>query len=445
MKNITIVGGGLVGSLLAIFLAKKGYNINVYERRPDLRKTNISAGRSINLVISHRGWNALQAAGLEEEIKKITVPVYARITHDVHGNQTKHPYSIENKAIWSVSRGGLNAKLLDIAEKFPNVSLHFNHKCTEVDLDHASATFERTENGKNIDVAADLLFGADGAYSLVRQKMMQKDRFNFSIEYIEHGYKELVIPANADGTHQLDKNGLHIWPRREFMLMALANTDGSFTCTLFFPFEGEHSFDKIKNENDLIRFFKEVFPDAIDLMPTLVHDFFENKTSSLAIVRCSPWVHKGKVALIGDAAHAIVPFYGEGMNCGFEDCFVFNSLLEKIGDTDMESLLMDYHQARKPNGDAIAELSLRNFIEMRHLVAEPSFMLRKKIEDKMQEKYPHKWLPLYSQVKFSNIPYHEALSTSKKHDEIMKKILTIEGIEEKWNSTEIENIILKML
>lgn len=445
MKRITIVGGGLVGSLLAIFLAKKGYKINIYERRPDLRKENIAAGRSINLVISHRGWNALKVAGIEEEIKEITVPVYARMTHDLQGNQTKHPYSIENKAIWSVSRGGLNSKLLSIAESFPNVSLHFNCKCTDVDLDNASASFENTQTNEIINVEADLLFGADGAYSAVRQKMMQKDRFNYSIEYIEHGYKELVIPANEDGSHKLDKNSLHIWPRREFMLMALANTDGSFTCTLFFPYEGKNSFDKIKNENDLTSFFKEVFPDALHLMPTLQKDFFENKTSSLAIVRCSPWVHKDKIALIGDAAHAIVPFYGEGMNCGFEDCFIFNSLLEKMGDKDLNALLNSYNELRKPNGDAIAELSLKNFVEMRHLVAEPDFILRKKIENKMQEKYPDKWLPLYSQVKFSNIQYCDALNTSKKHNEIMEKILSTKGIEEKWDSSEIENQILKLL
>ncbi len=445
MKRITIVGGGLVGSLLAIFLAKKGYKINIYERRPDLRKENIAAGRSINLVISHRGWNALKVAGIEEEIKEITVPVYARMTHDLQGNQTKHPYSIENKAIWSVSRGGLNSKLLSIAESFPNVSLHFNCKCNDVDLDNASASFENTQTNEIINVEADLLFGADGAYSAVRQKMMQKDRFNYSIEYIEHGYKELVIPANEDGSHKLDKNNLHIWPRREFMLMALANTDGSFTCTLFFPYEGKNSFDRIKSENDLTSFFKEVFPDALHLMPTLQKDFFENKTSSLAIVRCSPWVHKDKIALIGDAAHAIVPFYGEGMNCGFEDCFIFNSLLEKMGDKDLNALLNSYNELRKPNGDAIAELSLNNFVEMRHLVAEPDFILRKKIENKMQEKYPDKWLPLYSQVKFSNIQYYDALNTSKKHDEIMEKILSMKGIEENWNSSEVENLILKLL
>jgi kynurenine 3-monooxygenase len=445
MKNITIVGGGLVGSLLAIFLAKKGYKINIYERRPDLRKENIAVGRSINLVISHRGWNALKAAGIEEEIKEITVPVYARMTHDLQGNQTKHPYSIENKAIWSVSRGGLNAKLLSIAENFPNVSLHFNYKCTEVNLDKASASFENTLSNETIIVESDLLFGADGAFSAVRQIMMQKDRFNYSIEYIEHGYKELVIPANNDGSYKLDKNCLHIWPRREFMLMALANLDGSFTCTLFFPYEGEQSFNRIKNENDLINFFKETFPDAINLMPTLVNDFFENKTSSLAIVRCSPWVHNGKIALIGDAAHAIVPFYGEGMNCGFEDCFIFNSLLEKMGDKDLHSLLNKYNEMRKPNGDAIADLSLRNFVEMRHLVAEPTFILRKKIENKMQEKHPDKWLPLYSQVKFSNIQYCNALNTSKKQDEIMEKILSIKNIEENWDSSEVENQILNLL
>ncbi len=444
MKHVAIVGGGLVGSLLTVFLARRGIKVDVYERRSDMRKAQTDVGRSINLVVSHRGWTALKKAGLEEEVKKITVPVYARMTHDLEGRQTRIPYSIHNEAIWSVSRGGLNALLLNVAETLPGVTLHFNHKCSDVSLDDGTATFT-TEKGETINAQADLLIGADGAFSAVRHAMMRKDRFNYAIDYIEHGYKELVIPAHADGSYQLDKNCSHIWPRKEFMLMALANLDGSFTCTLFLPYDGENSFDKLQSKQEVEDFFKKLFPDALRLMPSLASDFFANKTSSLAIVRCHPWIHSDKIALIGDAAHAIVPFYGEGMNCGFEDCFVFDSLLEEMSHSSTEDLLKKYQSLRKPNGDAIAELSLRNFIEMRHLVAEPDFILRKKIEARMQEKYPEKWLPLYAQVKFTDIAYSTALQTGKLHDRLMNEIMQQPGIAHKWDSPEVEQQLLNML
>ena len=444
MKHITIVGGGLVGSLLAVFMAKRGHTVHVFERRPDPRKTDVYAGRSINLVVSHRGWTALRAAGVEEAVQRIVVPVYARMTHDRDGKLTRLPYSIDERAIHSVSRGELNKVLLTEAEKLPNVTLHFDHRCTGVDLDTATCSFHDEVEGDNIAVRADVVLGADGAPSAVRQEMM-KGRFNFSQSFIEHDYKEIAFPPNADGTPRMDPNCLHIWPRRQFMMMGLANTDGGFTGTLFMPHEGEYSFGTIKDEQDLMRFFEAHFKDAIPMLPDLAEQYFRNPQSNLAIIRCAPWTHKDKVALVGDSAHAIVPFYGEGMNSGYEDCKVLNDLLNEHGDDDWGTVLDAYGKARKPNGDAIADLSLRNFVEMRDLVADPRFILRKKIEGRLQQRHPDKWLPLYSQVKFSDIPYVDAWNEGLRHDRIMEEVLAMPGIEERWDSEEVERKALELL
>lgn len=444
-KNITIVGSGLVGSLLAIYLAKRGYNVQVFEKRPDLRKANISAGKSINLVISHRGWNALENIGIRKQIESITVPVFGRMTHDQQGNTNYIQYSVNNDPIYSVSRGSLNTLLMTLAEEHPNVKINFHQACVDVNLDTATAVFQHHQTKEFTTVQADLIIATDGAFSAVREKMMHVNRFNYQQEYITEGYKEITFPANADGSPRMRQDALHIWPRKNFMLMGLANKDGGFTGTLFFPFEGEPwSFEKIKNESDLNRFFQEVFPDAIPLIPDLADQYFNNPTSSLVIIRCSPWNYKDKVALMGDAAHAIIPFYGEGMNCGFEDCFVFDQMIEKFNG-DFTKVLPEYAKARKPNGDAIAELSLRNFIEMRDLVADPQFLLRKKIEGWFGAKHPDKWLPLYSQVKFSNTPYAQALESGKRHDAIMEKVMQLQGIEKKWDSEEVEQLILSSL
>ena len=444
MKHITIVGGGLVGSLLAVFMAKRGHTVHVFERRPDPRKTDVYAGRSINLVVSHRGWTALRAAGVEEAVQRIVVPVYARMTHDRDGKLTRLPYSIDERAIHSVSRGELNKVLLTEAEKLPNVTLHFDHRCTGVDLDTATCSFHDEVEGDNIAVRADVVLGADGAPSAVRQEMM-KGRFNFSQSFIEHDYKEIAFPPNADGTPRMDPNCLHIWPRRQFMMMGLANTDGGFTGTLFMPHEGEYSFGTIKDEQDLMRFFEAHFKDAIPMLPDLAEQYFRNPQSNLAIIRCAPWTHKDKVALVGDSAHAIVPFYGEGMNSGYEDCKVLNDLLNEHGDDDWGTVLDAYGKARKPNGDAIADLSLRNFVEMRDLVADPRFILRKKIEGRLQQRHPDKWLPLYSQVKFSDIPYVDAWNEGLRHDRIMEEVLAMPGVEERWDSEEVERKALELL
>ena len=445
MKNITIAGGGLVGSLMAYMLAKKGYNVKVYEQRPDMRKKRIDGGRSINLVISHRGWTALEKAGVADEIREIIVPAYGRMTHDLDGTQHYYPYSIHGKSISSVSRGGLNMKMMDLAEPLPNVQYFFNQKCVDVNLETATAWFQDYDTGEVSEVNADLLIGADGAYSAVRTRMLSKMPLNYTQEYIEHGYKEIHIPAAPDGSPQLDLKALHIWPRKQFMLMGLANLDNGFTGTLFFPQEGEESFASVQTGDQALDFFKKYFPDAIPLIPNLKEQYEENTTSPLMVVRCKPWTYKGKVMLVGDAAHATVPFYGEGMNAGFEDVYVFINLLEKMGDGNMPALLDSYTKAREDNGKALVDLSMRNFIEMRDLVADPQFILRKKIEAKIYKKYPEKWMPLYSQVKFTNIPYIDAWNEGLRQDEIMKPILATPGIAEKWDSNEVEQMIVASL
>ena len=446
MSNITIVGGGLVGSLLAIFLAKRGHQVSVYERRGDPRKVDVYAGRSINLVVSHRGWTALRAADVEEAVRAITVPVHARMMHDREGALNRVPYSIDNKAIWSVSRGELNRRLLTEAEKLPNVRLFFDHRCMDVDLEQATCKFGVGEKEVR-EVKADVVFGADGAFSAVRSKMML-GRFTYSQEYIEHDYKEVAFPANANGTPKMDPHCLHIWPRRWFMMMGLANQDGGFTGTLFMP--NTHTanapgFDTVRTPEQAQAFFREHFRDALPIVPDLVEQYLRNPQSSLVIIRCNPWQVNGKVALIGDAAHAIVPFYGEGMNAGYEDCKVLNDLLDAHGDDNWAEVLHRYAAARKPNGDAIADLSLRNFVEMRDLVADPRFLLRKKIEGHIQAKHPDKWLPLYSQVKFSDIGYADAWREGLRHDRIMEEVLTMPDIEEKWESEEVERKVLGLL
>lgn len=440
-KHITIVGAGLVGSLQAIYLSRKGYEVTLYERRPDMRKNTISAGRSINLALSDRGFKALEGVGIADAIREIGIPMHGRVMHDLQGNLSFQPYGKEGQSIYSVSRGGLNCRLMDLAEK-EGAKIHFEHRCLHVNLDEASAVF--VSDNQEIKVNADLLIGTDGAFSEVRGEMMKTPRFNYSQFYIDHGYKELSIPPNADGTLRMEKNALHIWPRGEFMLIALPNTDGTFTCTLFFPMEGDRSFASINTPEKGEAFFKEMFPDALALMDDFHQEYRDNPASSMVITKCFPWTWKDKVMLMGDAAHAIVPFYGQGMNAGFEDCTVFNQLLES-SDGDWDSLLRSYEKSRKPNGDAIADLALNNFIEMRDRVADPKFLLQKKIESRFSQKYPDKWVPLYSMVTFSHTPYHDALKNGERQEAIMAEIMQVPDIENIWDSNEVEQLILSRL
>ncbi|NBR15270.1 MAG: FAD-dependent monooxygenase, partial [Crocinitomicaceae bacterium] len=433
-----------VGSLWAVYLSKAGYKVTIYERRSDIRKAEISAGKSINLALSVRGWTALDAVGVGDEIRKIAIPMSGRIMHDLEGNLTYQPYGKEGEAIFSVSRGKVNATMMDIAENHGNATIHYNHDCLKTDLNKGIAYIKNNLTGEEFEVQADVIFAADGAFSAVRYNSMQKlNRFNYSQNYIADGYREILLPANADGSYRLDKNALHIWPRGRFMMIALANEDGSFTCTLFMPHEGDKfAFDKLTSKEAVNDFFQTVFPDFYEMMPNIADAWEDHPLSNLAIIRCYPWAH-GKVALMGDAAHATVPFYGQGMNAGFEDCTVMNRLMQKHNE-NWEAIFEEYSIERKPDGDALQDLSLDNYFVMRDFVADPDFLLRKKIEAKFSEMYPNKWLPLYSQVTFSNIRYSVAYNQGKKQSEIMDKVMEMENIHENWNNDAVMDKMLEL-
>jgi len=445
MKKFTLIGAGLVGSLLSIYLSKRGYKVSMYERRPDLRTNRISAGRSINLALSDRGWRGLEKIGVADEVRKVALPMKGRIMHGVDSSLSYQPYGKEGQAIYSVSRGGLNCLLMDLAEK-NGVDIFFNEKCTGVDLKKGNAFFENFETKKNLEVTADYLFASDGAGSAARlQLQLSTDRFEYSQEYLEHGYKELNIPATPSGDFAMDPTALHIWPRGSYMLIALPNLDKSFTCTLFFPFDGEYSFNTLTSEEKMMDFFQKTFPDAVPLMPNLKTDYFENPTSSLGIIRCFPWSYEDKLLLVGDAAHAIVPFYGQGMNCGFEDCVVMDQLMDAHGD-DWKKIFHAFENLRKPDSDAIAELAVSNFIEMRDKVGQKEFLLQKKIEAWFSTNHPDKWIPLYTMVTFSpDIRYSEALREGKRQEAIMQKVMSLPNIEANWNSPEVEKLILDLV
>jgi kynurenine 3-monooxygenase len=445
-KKVTIVGAGLVGSLLSIYLAKRGYKTEIYERRGDMRKEEMSAGRSINLALSDRGWRGLEGVGIAEEIRKIAIPMYGRFIHHKDGTNAYQPYGKNDQAIYSVSRADINMKLMDLAEKQKDVKIHFNKRCINIDRKNLEASFEDNISLEQVKVKSDLMFGADGAFAASRLNMqLSSDRFEYNQHYIECGYKELIIPPGPNGEFILEKNALHIWPRGSFMMIALPNPDGNFTCTLFLPFEGEKSFSKLKTEEAVIAFFKEEFASAFPIMPTLVQDFMNNPVASLVTVKCFPWTFDHKIGLIGDAAHAIVPFYGQGMNCGFEDCVVLDELIEKHKENWVK-IFDEYEALRKPDGDAIADLAVANFIEMRDKTADPKFLLQKKIEARFSEKHPEKWIPLYSMVTYSpHIRYSKALTEGKKQQAIMDQIMAMPDIETQWDSAAVETEILNRL
>ncbi len=443
-KNIAIVGAGLVGSLWAVYMAKRGHRVTVFDRRNDIRKMKVVQGKSINLALSDRGWRGLEGAGIRSEIEHVALPMAGRQMHARDGALTYQPYGKEGQAIYSVSRGLLNQTLVECADRFENVSLRFNHRCLDVDLQKNELVFLHEIQNETVRESFDHIFGTDGAFSAVRARMTRLDRHDYSQSYLDHGYKELEIPAGPNGEHQLDPNCLHIWPRDEYMMIALPNVDGSFTCTLFIAFEGPNSLEHLKNPEQVQAFFEANFADATPLMPELTSDFFANPNASLVMTKCYPWHVEDKVCLMGDAAHAIVPFYGQGMNAGFEDCTVLNRLLDEHGE-NFSAAFEAYTQVRRPAGDAILELALRNYIEMRDKTGDPQFLLQKKIEGLFSSKHPEKWIPLYSQVTFSHIPYPEALSNGDHQQRIMDQVMAVPGIEEKWNSEEIESMMLRLM
>lgn len=445
MKQATIVGAGLVGSLWAVYLSKAGYKVKIYEARGDLRTTDISAGKSINLALSTRGWKAFKTVGVDKEIEKIAIPMYGRTMHDEEGNLTFQPYGKEGQAIYSVSRAGINCKMMDIAEQYGDAEIFYHERCIGADLENGIVYLENTQTGERSEVQSDVVFAADGAFSGMRYNAMQKlDRFQYSQKYIEDGYRELLLPANPDGSYKMDINSLHIWPRGRFMLIALANEDGSFTCTLFMPHENDaNSFSNLTSREKVENFFKTTFPDFYEMMPDVADAWEDHPLSSLAIIRCYPWTH-GKVALMGDAAHATVPFYGQGMNAGFEDCTVMWELMQEHGD-DWTTIFQRYQESRKPNGDAVQDLSLDNYYVMRDYVADPEFLLQKRFEKRISELYPDDYIPLYSQVSFSHIPYAEAYKKGKEQDAYIKSIMKENDISGMIDNGEIDELIHDMM
>ncbi|GAB3827471.1 FAD-dependent oxidoreductase [Hymenobacter jeollabukensis] len=443
-NRLTITGAGLVGSLLALYLARRDYQVDVYERRPDPRRAGVDAGRSINLALSDRGWRALEGVGIAEAVREVAIPMYGRVMHDAHGNLSQQPYGQPGQGIFSVSRGGLNRRLLELAEAEAGVRLFFGQQCLDVNLRQQELHLRDIETGAEQHVGYQHLFGTDGAFSAVRGALQKTERFDYSQSYLEYGYKELTIAAAPDGGWVLEKHALHIWPRGSYMMIALPNLDGTFTCTLFFPFEGADSFASLQTPADVTEFFGRVFPDALPLMPELTDDFFHNPTSSLVTVKCFPWSLGDEALLLGDAAHAIVPFYGQGMNAGFEDCTVLDELMERHG-ADWQTVFREFQQLRKPNTDAVADLAVYNFVEMRDKVADPRFLLQKKIEGKISAQYPGQWTSLYSQVTFSHRPYAEAWANGQRQDAIMARLMKHIETEADYDRPEVQAMVEKEL
>ncbi len=419
-QTITLVGAGLNGPLLALGLVKRGFKVEIYERRTDMRRVRQSAGRSINLALSTRGIHALSQAGLWKEMQKIVIPMKGRMIHAISSELTFQPYGkSESEVIHSISRAALNVALIDSAEA-AGVRIFFQQRCTGVDLPAGAIRLHDEQTGEDTTHASQVIIGCDGSASAIRNEMLKLNRFNFSQQYLDYGYKELTIPAAA-GKHVLELHALHIWPRGHYMLIALPNTDGTFACILFLPFEGPDSFAQLTTSAAVVEFFRSRFPDAFPLMPNAAENFFANPTGAMVTIKCSPWHAEGRALLLGDAAHAIVPFFGQGINCGFEDCTCFLDLLDRHG-VDWPPVFRDFEEARRVNTDAIADLAVENFVEMRDLVADPRFLLKKKVELALEAKYPRLFVPKYAMVTFHRIPYSIALRRGRVQDRMLAEL-----------------------
>lgn len=409
----TVVGAGLAGSLMAVLLARLGHEVEVFDRRPDPRRKGAEAGRSINLAISARGLHAMERAGIAEEILAMAIPMRGRMIHPVRGPVAFQPYGTAGQAINSVSRADLNIALLNAAEREQGVRLTFGERCRRVDLHRGELVLEQEQTGTVRTVEAGIIVGADGAWSAVRNRMQRMDRFDYQQSWLSHGYKELYIPPADGGGFRMERHALHIWPRGGYMMIALPNADGSFTCTLFWPFEGPASFASVRTPPDLLAFFSAHYPDAIPLMPTLDRDFFENPTGSLVTVRCDPWYVSDRAVLVGDACHAVVPFYGQGANAAFEDCVVLQDCLREHPE-DRARAFAAYHGRRKEHADALADLAIANFVEMRDRVASPIFLVGKRLEAGLHRWFPRWFIPLYTMISFMRVPYADAVRRARR-------------------------------
>jgi kynurenine 3-monooxygenase len=424
-----LVGSGLAGGLLAAYFGRRGYEVDLYERRADPRAGNFVGGRSINLALSTRGIQALDQLGIADEVMRHAIPMRGRMIHPAgagSGDLHFSPYDRDpNKCINSIGRAALNTTVIEAALRHPTVRVLFNHLCTDADLDSATAQLLNTSTSQPVQASGHAVIGVDGAFSAVRQSMQQRLKgFDYDESYLAHGYKELTIPPAANGSWVMEKNALHIWPRKSFMMIALPNPDGSFTCTLFWEFKGPRSFETTTTDDEVRRFFDEEFPDAVPLMPALLEDYRENPTGSLVTIRCAPWYYKGKVALVGDAAHAVVPFYGQGMNAAFEDCVVLDECLAEFPG-DRERAFVEYFSRRKENADALADLAVENFVEMRDKTASKTFRAKKKLDHLLEGLLPGIYLPLYTMVTFTRIPYATAARRARVQDRIVYASLAL--------------------
>jgi len=435
--KITLIGAGLNGPLLAILLARRGFAVEIFERRPDMRRVRMSAGRSINLAVSTRGIYALQQAGLWEGMRNIIIPMRGRMMHSIAGELTFQPYGKnEAEVINSISRAELNIALMNAAENH-GATIHFNQRCTGYDLKGGAIRVRNEDTGEETTRETEVVIGCDGSASAIRGEMLKLSRFNFSQQYLDYGYKELTIPAGSHGEHALETHALHIWPRGNHMLIALPNIDGTFACILFLPFEGTDSFAGLTTQAQVIKFFESRFPDAVPLMPQLADNYFANPTGVMVTIKCSPWHVEGRALLLGDAVHAIVPFFGQGLNCGFEDCTCLLDLLDRRG-ADWARVFREFENERKVNTDAIADMAIENFTEMRDRVADARFLFRKKVELALEAKYPGFFVPKYAMVTFHRIPYSVALARGKVQElmlaELSESINRIEDID--WDKAD---------
>ena len=426
-ENILIIGAGLCGSLLALRLGQRGYNVRVMERRSDLRKEDISAGRSINLALSNRGIKALKMVGLENKVKSLCIPMYGRMLHDKSGNTKLSKYSgRDGEYINSISRELLTALLIDEAEALKNVSFEFHQKCYAIDFENNIARFKNSKNGTALDFAANRIFGTDGAGSILRKSYLSRRKFlfSFSQNFLTHGYKELTIPAKKGGGYKTEKNALHIWPRGDYMIIALPNLDGSFTVTLFLAYEGgTYNFNNLDSAEKVQNFFSKEFPDTLELMPDLTTEFFKNPTAPLGTIKCFPWQYQGKNLILGDAAHAIVPFYGQGMNASFEDVFEFDAAL-KAHKGNWEATFVSFQQKRKKDTDGIADLAIDNFHEMKDHVANPVFQQKRTLEMALETALPNTYFSKYSMVTFrEDMGYNQAMLLGRAQDKAILEMI----------------------
>ena len=428
--KVTLIGSGLAGPLLAIELLRRGFEVELYERRPDMRRVSISAGRSINLALSTRGIHALRQARLWDKMQRIIVQMKGRMMHSVAGELTFQPYGKdETEVINSISRAELNIALMNAAEEH-GVRIHFQQRCTGFDLRSGAVHLHDEQTGEDRTLEPEVVIGTDGSASAIRTEMLKMHRFNFWQQHLDYGYKELTIPAASGGLHAMETHALHIWPRGNYMLIALPNIDGTFGCILFLPFEGEDSFESLDSAQRVGQFFGERFPDAVVLMPQLAENFFANPTGSMVTVKCSPWHVDGKALLLGDSAHAIVPFFGQGLNCAFEDCTVLLELLDRSG-ARWKQVFEEFEAARKENTDAIADLAFENFVEMRDRVADPRFLFRKKVELALEAKYPGVFVPKYAMVTFHRVPYSVAARRGRIQDRMLDQLCdSIDSVED---------------